>query len=65
MQNEDPRASQYPDNVQVDEDIKGLIYRYYTEVDIRGNHDAYAQCFAEDMLLVLPDGASVHGREGT
>lgn len=50
MQNEDSRASQYPDTSQIYEDIECLIYRYYTEVDIHGNHDAYAQCFAEDML---------------
>lgn len=64
MQNDDPRVSQYPDNVHVDEDIKSLIYRYYTEVDIHGNHDGYAQCFTEDALLLLPDGSSVHGRDG-
>lgn len=64
MQGEDPWASQYPENILFDEDIKNMIYRYYTEVDTQGHHDGYARCFTEDTLLILPDGSPVHGRDG-
>lgn len=61
---EDAHSLQYPDTVQIDEDIKGLIGRYYAAFDTCGGQDECAQCFAEDAVITAPNGVQIHGREG-
>ncbi|BDD62600.1 hypothetical protein MPDQ_007312 [Monascus purpureus] len=60
---EDEHSLQYPDNVQIHEDIKGLIGRYYAAFDTCGGQDECAQCFAEDAVITAPNGVQIHGRE--
>ncbi|KAF2429285.1 hypothetical protein EJ08DRAFT_298125 [Tothia fuscella] len=53
----DVYTSEYPPDSSVPESLKEFLKHYYTTVDIPGNHEVYATCFAQDAHLVA------HGHE--
>ncbi|KAF2659435.1 hypothetical protein K491DRAFT_712711 [Lophiostoma macrostomum CBS 122681] len=59
----DPYLSEYPPDCKVNPDIQALIRHYYTQVDTQGRHVEYSECFAEDGVLVVPQGREFHGRD--
>jgi hypothetical protein len=61
---QDVYASEYPsESTPVPQSLKDFIKHYYTSVDTRGNHEAYANCFAQDAHLVA-HGHEWNGRDG-
>jgi hypothetical protein len=59
-----PYLSEYPPNCKIDPEIKKLIAHYYEQVDTQGKHVEYAECWAEEGVLIVPNGKTFHGREG-
>lgn len=56
--------SEYPtENVVFPQSLKDFIKHYYTTVDVHGNHEAYANCFAQNAHLVA-HGHEWNGRDG-
>ena len=63
-QDDDPYKSEYPSDSKVDPDIQKLIRHYYAQVDTKGKHVEYSECWAEDGVLVVPFGKEFQGRDG-
>lgn len=62
---DDPYVSEYPPGSKIDPDIQALIRHYYTQVDTKGKHVEYSECWAEDGVLIVPTGKEFRGRDGT
>jgi len=62
---DNPYVSEYPQNLSIDPEIKKLIAHYYQQVDTQGKHVEYSECWAEDGVLIVPNGKEFCGREGT
>lgn len=61
---DDPYISEYPPDCNVDPDIKALIAHYYKQVDTKGKHVEYSECWSEDGVLIVPNGKEFRGRDG-
>lgn len=61
---DNPYSSEYPSNCNTDPEIKALIAHYYSQVDTKGKHAEYSECWAEDGVLIVPTGKEFRGREG-
>lgn len=61
---DDTYASEYPPGCKIAPEIQALIRHYYKQVDNQGNHVEYSECWAEDGILIVPDGREFRGREG-
>jgi hypothetical protein len=59
-----PYVSEYPSNCNINSEIRKLIAHYYEQVDMQGKHVEYSECWAEDGVLVVPNGKEVRGRDG-
>jgi hypothetical protein len=62
---DNPYTSEYPQNFNIDPEIKKLIAHYYEQVDTQGKHVEYSECWTEDGVLIVPNGKEFRGREGT
>jgi hypothetical protein len=63
--NNQPYVSEYPPNCKIDSEIRNLIAHYYEQVDTQGKHVEYSECWTEEGVLIVPNGKTFHGREGT
>lgn len=61
---DDPYISEYPSNCKIGPDIQALIRYYYKQVDTKGKHVEYSECWAEDGVLIIPTGKEFRGRDG-
>jgi hypothetical protein len=62
---DDPYISEYPLASKIDPGIQALIKHYYIQVDTKGKHVEYSECWAEDGVLIVPTGKEFRGRDGT
>ncbi|KAK7189132.1 fungal specific transcription factor [Paraphaeosphaeria sporulosa] len=60
---DNPYVSEYPPTCTIDPSIKALISHYYQQVDTKGKHVEYSECWIEDGTLVVPNGQEFTGRE--